>query len=111
MRLRLKTLIGVSIILLTLLVTASASSFAETITYTYDNLNRLVRVNYGSGTTITYLYDAAGNRINMASSLWACYAFNEGTGNIAHDSSGNGHNGIINSATWTTGKEGGRIEL
>ena len=31
--------------------------------YTYDNLNRLVQVQYDDGTTIQYAYDAAGNRL------------------------------------------------
>ena len=66
MRLRLKTLIRVSIILLTLLMAAFPFVFAETITYTYDNLNRVTKADYGNGKTITYTYDTAGNRLNMA---------------------------------------------
>jgi chitodextrinase len=30
--------------------------------------------------------------------------FDEGTGTVAHDTSGNGYNGTVNGATWTTGK-------
>lgn len=37
--------------------------FADTITYQYDELNRLIRVEYSNGTVIEYNYDAAGNRI------------------------------------------------
>ncbi len=66
MRLKLKILISVSIILLTLRVTAFPTAFAETITYTYDNLNRVTKADYGNGKTITYTYDAAGNRLNKA---------------------------------------------
>src|SRR3989338_6470475 len=40
---------------------------AATITYTYDNLNRLTKVDYGNGTTIDYSYDAAGNRKTLVS--------------------------------------------
>jgi YD repeat-containing protein len=36
--------------------------WAENITYTYDALNRLVRVQFANGTVIQYIYDAAGNR-------------------------------------------------
>jgi len=33
------------------------------IQYTYDDLNRLVSVEYDDGTTIDYIYDSAGNRL------------------------------------------------
>ncbi|HKR61038.1 MAG TPA: choice-of-anchor Q domain-containing protein [Pyrinomonadaceae bacterium] len=34
----------------------------DSITYTYDSLNRLQRAEYASGSAINYTYDAAGNR-------------------------------------------------
>lgn len=36
---------------------------AETVTYSYDALNRLVRATYGSGSVIEYVYDSVGNRL------------------------------------------------
>lgn len=42
------------------LLFASMQTFAQT--YTYDNLNRLTKVLYDNGTTITYTFDALGNR-------------------------------------------------
>ena len=33
------------------------------VTYKYDELNRLIQVIYEDGTTVTYTYDAAGNRL------------------------------------------------
>jgi YD repeat-containing protein len=39
------------------------TAFAENATYTYDNLNRLTRVQYPEGSVIEYTYDAAGNRL------------------------------------------------
>ena len=39
---------------------ASLQTFAQT--YTYDNLNRLTKVVYDNGTTVSYTYDELGNR-------------------------------------------------
>jgi YD repeat-containing protein len=41
----------------------SIQSFAQSsTTYTYDNLNRLTKVTYSNGITVSYTYDALGNR-------------------------------------------------
>lgn len=37
-------------------------AFADTVTYTYDDLGRVKTVTYSNGATITYDYDPAGNR-------------------------------------------------
>jgi YD repeat-containing protein len=37
----------------------------ETVTYTYDSLNRLTSATYSSGVSIVYTYDAAGNRTSL----------------------------------------------
>jgi hypothetical protein len=48
----------------------------------------------------------------MAAGLVAAYAFNEGSGTTLLDSSGNGNNGTISNATWTTaGKYGGALSF
>lgn len=41
----------------------AAPGIAAIAQYTYDNLNRLVQVQYDDGTTIQYAYDAVGNRL------------------------------------------------
>jgi YD repeat-containing protein len=38
----------------------------QVMTYKYDALNRLVQVISGDGTTTTYTYDAAGNRLTQS---------------------------------------------
>lgn len=38
--------------------------FAETVTYQYDDLYRLIKATYSDGTVIEYTYDAAGNRLS-----------------------------------------------
>lgn len=43
---------------------------------------------------------------SATSGLVGYWKFDEGSGNIAHDSSGNGNDGTINTATWTDGKVG-----
>src|SRR4029077_19546903 len=47
-----------------------------------------------------------------STSLVAAYSFNEGTGAIVNDVSGNGNNGTISGATWTTsGKYGNALSF
>ena len=43
------------------LLFAALQTFAQT-TYTYDDLNRLTSVTYSNGVTVSYTYDALGNR-------------------------------------------------
>jgi hypothetical protein len=38
---------------------------AETITYTYDTMDRLATVQYGNGATVVYTYDKMGNRLSL----------------------------------------------
>ena len=77
-----------------------------------------------TATIATGVRDVAGNAM-LADYTWsfitgideypwgfeACYAFDEGTGEIATDSSGNGMNGTVHGATWTTGKIGGALNF
>ena len=43
---------------------------------------------------------------SAATGLVAAYSFDAGTGTVLTDVSGNGNNGTINGATWTTGHDG-----
>ncbi len=47
---------------------ASANLFAQTETFTYDDLGRLVIVDHGDGKSTTYALDPAGNRKNVQTS-------------------------------------------
>jgi hypothetical protein len=60
---------GLLLLALTLLIfIPSIASFAETLIYNYDDLNRLKWVQYGDGTMIEYSYDEIGNRVDVISS-------------------------------------------
>lgn len=48
------------------------SSFAESLNYVYDDLNRLTRVEFADGTALTYDYDEIGNRVQKYIKPTAC---------------------------------------
>lgn len=47
------------------LLFSSLLAWAGNVSYTYDDLNRLIRAEYDDGTVIEYTYDAAGNRLSQ----------------------------------------------
>ncbi len=49
--------------LIGLFLASAIASYAETVTYFYDDLNRLARAVYDNGTVIQYSYDEVGNRL------------------------------------------------
>ena len=50
----------------------ATSSFSESVGYTYDDLNRLIRAEFGDGTAIAYSYDEIGNRTQKYIQSGAC---------------------------------------
>ncbi|VVB96495.1 Concanavalin A-like lectin/glucanases superfamily protein [uncultured archaeon] len=54
---------------------------------------------------------AATTVITQLPGLVAFWNFNDGSGTIASDTSGNGNTGTITSATWTTGKMGSALQF
>jgi hypothetical protein len=61
-----------------------------------------------------HLFSAGTNKrlIDQAQGLVGYWPFDEGSGNIARDYSGNGNNGtLVNGPTWTTGKVGGALSF
>jgi PKD repeat protein len=51
------------------LLSSAFDSFAETINYTYDDMLRLVKAQYGDGTSVDYVYDNLGNRLIKTTTL------------------------------------------
>jgi chitodextrinase len=60
-----------------------------------------------------------GSALALATPAWsapvpglvAAYSFDEGSGVVVNDSSGNGHTGSVVGATWTAGRYGGALSL
>jgi len=50
-------------------------------------------------------------KAGLTDGLIGYWNFNEGSGSVAHDSSGNGYDGNLYGATWTTGKYGSALEI
>ncbi len=55
--------------------------------------------------------DIQNDYANPNAGLVGYWKFDEDSGNVAYDSSGNGNNGIIYDATWTTGKIDGALHF
>ena len=53
----------ISIAIIGLFIASAVTSYAETTNYIYDELNRLIRVEYEDGTVVYYIYDKADNRL------------------------------------------------
>jgi YD repeat-containing protein len=52
----------IGLVVISLVVISFNTSYGETVNYFYDDLHRLIRVEYGSGVAIEYTYDQYGNR-------------------------------------------------
>ena len=80
---------------------------AGTISYTYDDLYRLIKADYGNGETIEYTYDAAGNRLTKnitANKLQAYFSADVTIGGIPLMSTFTDHStGDVKSWSWDFG--------
>jgi uncharacterized repeat protein (TIGR01451 family) len=74
-------------------VTASAPGFSSV-------SSSGITVSAGATTTVN-LHFSTG--VSLTSGLIGYWTFNEGTGSVAHDSSGSGYNTTLSNSTWTTG--------
>jgi len=65
-----------SIALALLLLGVARPALADSVSYTYDPLGRLVQVNYDNGSSAAYIYDSAGNRTSVTINAIALTVFN-----------------------------------
>lgn len=54
----------------------AGTALADSVSYTYDPLGRLVQVAYDNGASVAYNYDSAGNRTSVAVNAVALTVFN-----------------------------------
>lgn len=48
-----------------LVLALPAYAVPDSATYQYNNLGRLIKITFANGTTVTYNYDAMGNRTSV----------------------------------------------
>jgi chitodextrinase len=90
--------------------TASGTTYSDTGLTATTTCNYRVRATDAAGNLSGYSVVATAMTPATASGLVAAYSFNEGTGTVVTDASGNGNNGTISGATWTTsGKYGNAL--
>jgi YD repeat-containing protein len=68
---RIKHGLLISITAISLFFLSIPSSYSQSVNYVYDELNRLIRVEYGNEVVIEYEYDKAGNRLEKMSGMGA----------------------------------------
>jgi len=65
-----------------LIIISFNTSYAETVNYIYDELNRLIRVEYADGTKIIYTYDQVGNRSQVSAGIYTLAVDVVGSGTV-----------------------------
>ena len=70
-----------------------------------------IRLALASAAVAIVALPGAGPAVGGPIGLVAAYAFDEGSGTVLHDASGNGHDGTISGATWAGGHDGGALSF
>jgi chitodextrinase len=90
--------------------TTADTTYNDTGLVAGTNYSYQVRATDASGNLSQYSGVASATTLALSPSLVAAYSFNEGTGTTVSDVSGNGNNGTIANASWTTaGKYGNAL--
>ncbi len=59
----------ISLVVVSLIFISFNTSYAQTVNYVYDELNRLIRVEYEDGSGVKYIFDKAGNRLQAETEI------------------------------------------
>ena len=86
------------------MATAFATGAGNVVDLAVTTSGRLLYLNQSSLVEIDYPSTSGGELVGY-------WAFNEGTGNVAADSSGNGYNASASAAAWTTGRVGSALSF
>jgi fibronectin type 3 domain-containing protein len=93
-------------------VSGTTTSYKDTTVSGSTSYSYRVRAADAAGNDSQYSNTATAGTPAAPSGLVAAYAFNEGSGTSVTDSSGNGNNGTVASATWSTaGKYGDALSF
>jgi glucose/arabinose dehydrogenase len=92
------------------IATPTDTTYNDSGLWPLTSYNYRVRAVDASGNPSPYSNVAGATTLSSVPSLVAAYSFNEGTGTIVADASGNGNTGTVSSATWTNaGKYGNAL--
>ncbi len=87
--------------------TITGTSFSDTSLSVATSYSYIVRAQDAAGNLGPYSNVGTATTLATNPSLVTAYSFDEGTGTVVNDASGNGHTGTIQNATWTAaGKYG-----
>ena len=96
----------------TQIATPTGASYKDTGLSANTSYTYRVRATDAAGNLSPYSNTASTTTLAASSSLVAAYAFDEGSGLTVTDASGNGNNGTITNATWSTsGKYSGALQF
>jgi chitodextrinase len=92
--------------------TATGTTYKDTTVSASTSYSYRVRAFDAAGNQSVYSSTASASTPAASSGLVAAYGFDEGSGTTVTDASGNGNNGTISGATWsTTGKYGDALNF
>ena len=90
---------------------ATSASFSATTAAIPTTQSATITATYNSSSANASISLVAASLPGNQTGLIGYWNFDEGSGTVAHDTSGSGHNGTVNGATWTAGKIRGALSF